>query len=297
MVNRQASSASASWRCRALSSCSSAISGATTSRTWCASRRSATGSCSAAQADQVGLGVAAVLDRQRVDTLDDHHRLLLGDAGRRPSRPGPARGRGPARCASSRRRLASRLVCRVGWPSRLPVSAAPGSAPRSRRSAWWAWRSSSSVIWCRSCGQGGQVGLGLGRAQGPQPEVGDLVQLLGDGGDRGRDRVLPGVVECRCHTGNSGIDHRQSRPWNRAFGPACGEVFRDVSGALDVVVSTSSTTGVRRRSRDGAGVFPQPPPHANTWSRRPLVEKRCPAEAPDTRAWPARSRVKPDCDP
>ena len=29
--------------------------------------------------DQVGLGVASVLDRQRVDTLHDHHRLLLGD--------------------------------------------------------------------------------------------------------------------------------------------------------------------------------------------------------------------------
>ena len=49
MVNRQASSARASWRCRAFSSWASAISGATTSRTRCASRRSATGSCSLAR--------------------------------------------------------------------------------------------------------------------------------------------------------------------------------------------------------------------------------------------------------
>ena len=30
------------------------------------------------QADQVGFGVAAVLDRERVDTLHDHDRLVLG---------------------------------------------------------------------------------------------------------------------------------------------------------------------------------------------------------------------------
>ena len=102
------------------------------------------------RADQVGFGVAAVLDRERVDTLDDHHRLLLGHAGRRPSRPGPARGRGPARWRA--RGGASRPAWSggSGWPTRLPVSAAPWLAPRSRRSAWWAWRSSSSVIWCRS---------------------------------------------------------------------------------------------------------------------------------------------------
>ena len=31
------------------------------------------------EADQVGLGVAAVLDRERVDALDDHRGLVLGD--------------------------------------------------------------------------------------------------------------------------------------------------------------------------------------------------------------------------
>jgi hypothetical protein len=37
--------------------------------------------------------------------------------------------------------------------------------------------------------QGGQVGLGLCGREGPQPEVGGVAQQLGDGGDRGRDRV------------------------------------------------------------------------------------------------------------
>ena len=46
-----------------------------------------------------------------------------------------------------------------------------------------------------------------------------------DGGDRGRDRVLPGVVECRCHTGNSGIDHRHSRTGNAAFPTAVEKYF------------------------------------------------------------------------
>ena len=141
-------------------------------------------------------------------------------------------------CASSRRRFASRLVCRVGFAQWLLVSAAPAAAPRSSRSAWRAWRSSSSVIWCRNCGQGGQVGLGLGRPQGPQPEVGDLVQQLGDGGDRGRHRVLSGVVECRCHTGNSGIRPPTLPVPEPGFCPACGQSFSAVSGDLDVVVST-----------------------------------------------------------
>ena len=99
------------------------------------------------------------------------------------------------RCARSRRRLASRLVWRVGvGPPGCGVGGT-GSAPRSRRSAWWAWRSSSSVIWCRSWRRGAVrlVSVSAGRRV-HSPEVGDVVQLLGDGGDRGRDRVL---LRCR----------------------------------------------------------------------------------------------------
>ena len=177
------------------------------------------------KADQVVLRLAAVLDRERVDALDDHHRLVLGDLAERPSRPGPARGRGPVR-----------------WRG-------PGGVWRPVWSAGWCWPSScggvgGTVVGAEveavgvvgvaelelgdlvpQLGQGGQVGLGLGRAQGPQPEVGDLVQLLGDGGDRGRDRVAGRVVECRCHTGNSGIDHRQSRTGKAAFRTAVEKYF------------------------------------------------------------------------
>jgi hypothetical protein len=67
---------------------------------------------------------------------------------------------------------------------------------------------------------------------------------------------LPGVVECRCHTGNSGIGHRQSRP-GRGIPGSCGEVFRKVSGAW------------LWWFRDGAGAPPQPPPCATRSRPRP----------------------------
>ena len=169
--------------------------------------------------------VAAVLDRQRVDTLDDHHRLLLGDGAgghRVPDRlvvavqgvrevqaafgvafglPG---GVGPVGCWCRRRRLGRR-------------------GRGGRRAGRGAELELGDLVPQR--GQGGQVGVGLGGRQGPQPEVGDLAELVGDGGDRGRDRVLPGVVECRCHTGNSGIGHRQLRAGNRAFRAAVEKYF------------------------------------------------------------------------
>ena len=64
------------------------------------------------QTDQMGFGLRAVLDRQRLDTLDDHGGLLLGhlSGGHRvPDRFVVA----VSALARARRRLASRLVCRV----------------------------------------------------------------------------------------------------------------------------------------------------------------------------------------
>ena len=89
------------------------------------------------QADQVRFGVAAVLDRERLDALHDHHGLFLRDlaGGHRVPTGSWSWSRALAR---SSRRLASRLVCRVVLAHQLPVSAAPWFAPRSRRSAWWA---------------------------------------------------------------------------------------------------------------------------------------------------------------
>ena len=108
-------------------------------------------------------------------------------------------------------------------------------------------------------GQGGQVGLGLGRAQGPQPEVGDLVQLLGDGGDRGRDRV---AVRCRrMPLSYREFWHRPPTVPDRECGIS-GQLWRSiskVSGALNGVVSTLA----RWRSlldHRRAGAPPQPAP-------------------------------------
>ena len=65
------------------------------------------------QTDQLGLGLPAVLDRQRVDARDDHRGLLLGDGagGHRVMDRYLVvlQGVGP----DERRRLASRCVCRV----------------------------------------------------------------------------------------------------------------------------------------------------------------------------------------
>ena len=159
------------------------------------------------QTDQVGFGLRAVLDRQRVDALDDHHRLVLGhlSGGHRvPDRLVVA--------VQRVRELQAALGVAFGLPGLVgpPGGGVGGTVVRAEVEAVGvlgvAQLELGDLVPQR--GQRGQVGVGLGRGQGPQGEVGDLAQLSGDGGDRGRDRVLPGVVECRCHTGNSGIDHR-----------------------------------------------------------------------------------------
>ena len=168
MVNRQASSASASWRCRALSSCSSAISGATTSSTRCASRRSATGSCSAAHP------IRCASASRRCSTGNASTPLTITAACSSDTCPAAIASRTGSwswsrACASSSRRFASRLVCRVALAQWLPVSAAPASAPRSRRSAWWATRSSSSVTRLRSAPREVRESASSGPVRDQQP--------------------------------------------------------------------------------------------------------------------------------
>ena len=158
--------------------------------------------------DQVRLRVGAVLDRQRVDTLDDHHGLLLGHL-------------------AGGHRVPDRLVVAVQEVRQLeaalgvPLGLAGLVGPPAAGVAGTGLGTEVEAVGVLGVAelelgdlvpqprQRGQVDLGLGRAQGPQSEVRDVVQLLGDGDDRGGDRVLPGIVECRCHTENSGIDHRQ----------------------------------------------------------------------------------------
>jgi len=139
------------------------------------------------------------------------------------------------------------------------------------------------------------------------------VQQLGDGGDRGRDRVLSGVVGCRCHTGNSGTWHRQSWSWNGVFRAAVEKYFERFlerrcrgldkldhrASQLDQWASQldQRARGAPRRRwrasttrRAGAGSrpprravplpvaapFPNPPPAtAAEWSRHSLAGARC----------------------
>ena len=140
------------------------------------------------KADQVVLRLAAVLDRERVDALDDHHGLVLGDL---------AGGhRVPDRLVVVVQRVGE-VQAAFGVPLGLESLVGPpgGGVGGTGLSAEVEAVGVVGVAELElgdlvpQLGQGGQVGLGLGRAQGPQPEVGDLVQLLGDGGDRGRDRV------------------------------------------------------------------------------------------------------------
>ena len=179
--------------------------------------------------------------------------------GRRPSRPGPARGRSPARWRERGDVWRPAWSAGSGWPTR-------------RRCRWHRLGAEVEAVGVvgvaelelgdlvPQLGQGGQVGLGLGRAQGPQPEVGDLVQLLGDGGDRGRDRVLSGVVECRCHTGNSGIGHRQSRTGNAAFPTAVEKYFESFWSPQRCGLDTRSLALAARPPESGCAS--QPPPCA-----------------------------------
>ena len=214
MVNRQASSARASWRCRAWSSWASAISGATTSRTRCASRRSATGSCSAAHP------IRCASASRRCSTGNASTPLTITTACSSDTLPAAiASLTGSWSWSRALRELQPALRVPPGLPGPVgPVAARVGGTGRGAEVepvgvAGVAELELGDLVPQR--GQRGQVGLGLGGREGPQPEVGDLVQQLGDGGDRGRHRVLSGVVECRCHTGNSGIRHRQSRSQNR----------------------------------------------------------------------------------
>ena len=192
MVNRQASSARASWRCSALSSWSSAISGATTSRTWCAIRRSATGSCSAAHP------IRWASASRRCSTGSASTPLTITAAWSSETVPAAIASRTGSwswsrACASSRRRLASRLVCRVGvGPVAAGVGGA-GSVPRSRRSAWWA---DAELELGEPVPQRGERGEGwrrFGRAASTRVRGRRAGRgRRGDGGDRGRDRVRLG---------------------------------------------------------------------------------------------------------
>ena len=231
-------------------------------------------------ADQVGLGVAAVLDRQRVDTLDDHHGLLLGDLRRRPSRPGPARGRGPGRARG--RGVVWRRVWSAGWcwPSGCRCRWRRGSAPRSRRSAWWACAELELGDPVPQRGQGGQVGRrsrrpGGSTARGPRArrsslETAAIMDVTGCCPVSSNTVVIQGILASTtdnpgprigAHSGQLWTKYlrkcllerrrmsgsRHASPAGQARGSTIGSAFRPRAlrcSTTETAASASSTTAV-----------------------------------------------------
>ena len=127
--------------------------------------------------------------------------------------------------------LAHRRRCRWRRGSRRGRGGRPGGRPGARaRPAGAATRPPR-----RGCRP-------VGVADRPQPRVAELVEVGVEPRHQGRDRVRLWFAEYRCHTGNSGIRHRQSWPITGVLPGMWTSIFV-VSGAVDVVVSTSSTSG------------------------------------------------------
>ena len=145
--------------------------------------------------------------------------------------------------ARARRRLASRLVCRVVLAHQAAVSAAPVSAPRSWTSARCGMPSSSAVTRCLQPVQRGEGWrrsrcAASTRARARRPGR----RSAGDGGDRGRHRVCRVSSNAVAIQGILASGTDSPGPGMGYFGQLWRSISK-VSGALDVVVSTSSTTG------------------------------------------------------
>jgi dihydrofolate reductase len=159
----------------------------------------------------VGLGLAAVLDRQRVDTLDDHEGLVLGHlAGghRVPDRFVVVVQRGGQGEAAFG--VAFGLPGLVGPPG----GGVGGAGLGAELEHVGPCRMPSSRAATRACSRcnAAEVGVGLGRRV-HSARAGDLRSWSRSAAIvRRAARVLPGVVEYRCHTGNSGIGTDSSGP-------------------------------------------------------------------------------------
>ena len=139
--------------------------------------------------------------------------------------------------------MASRLVCRVWLAHQAAVSVAPWFGAEI---AVVGLVGDPELELGEPVPQRGHRGEGVGQfgvADRPESWVPELVEVGVEPCDQGSDRVRLWFAEYRCHTGNSGIDHRHSRAQNRPRFRDVDNFFRLFSGALVVVVSTSSTTG------------------------------------------------------
>ncbi len=212
------------------------------------------------QADQVGLGVAAVLDRQRVDALDDHHGLFFGDL--------PGGHRVPDRfvvVVQGVGEVQASLRVPFGLPGRVgPVAARVRGAGLSAEVETFGLAGDAELELGDSAPQRTQGGQGVGQlrsGQGPAADLGEVVELGVDPGDSGRDRVRLWFTEYRCHTGNSGIRHRHSRSGNAGISGTGGEVFREL---------------LERRCQWSRQARPAGADHrVKPWSRHSLAGARC----------------------
>jgi hypothetical protein len=182
------------------------------------------------QADQVGFGLAAVLDRQRVHALDDHHRLLLGH--------GAGGHRVPDRLVvpvQRVRELQAALRVPLGL-SRLvgPVAAGVRGPGLSAEVEAVGVLGDPELELGEPVPQRGHRGEGLGQfglGHRPQSWVAELVEVGVESCDQGRDRVRFWFAEYRCHTGNSGIEHRQSWSGNGVFRAAVEKYSENFLGS------------------------------------------------------------------
>ena len=215
--------------------------------------------------DQVRLGVAAVLDRERVDTLDDHHRLLLGHV---------AGGhRVPDRLVVAVQRVRE-LEATFGVAFGLPGGVGPpgggvGGAGLGAEvevvGLVWRRRSSSSVSRCRSAATEARVSASSVCAHRPESGVPSWSRSAWN-------RATRAATGCASGSPNTvaiqGILARPptSRAGNGAFRAAVEKYSRKSgSGALDVVVST----GWDRRGRWWVSRLTKANPPPGEQTRRP----------------------------
>ena len=142
--------------------------------------------------------------------------------------------------------MASRLVWPGGvGPPGCAVSVAPCVGAEVEAVGVLGVAELSSVIWCRSCASAVRL-ASVSVGEGPQSEVADLVA-----GCR-VTAAIADVTGCCPVSSNAVVIQGILASTTDSPGPewgipgSCGEVFQNVSGALDVVVSTGPT---RRRWR------------------------------------------------
>lgn len=172
----------------------------------------------------MGLGLGSVLDRQRVDTLHDHDRLVFGDLAGGHRVPD-----GFVVVVQRVREGEAAFGVACGLPGGVgPPGGGVGGAVVGAEVEVVGLGGDPELELGEPVPQRGHRGEGLGEfmlAHRPESRVPELVEVGVDPCDQGRDRVRVWFAEYRCHTGNSGIGHRRSRAWNGAFRAAVAKYF------------------------------------------------------------------------